>query len=477
MSEAMIWTEGIFPCNNLSVERMSANHAEDIVIPSVFIGQDNGVLIIENYIYPLNYALIITDDVPFNINNNLIIPFAIVVGLSFIIMICFLIIRCIREHRRSLRHRLPNKILKKIPIVKFAKGMQYDTCAICLDDYIENERLRVLPCHHAYHMKCIDPWLTKNRRVCPICKRTVVARGERRPRIPRSSTDSLSSSDADENTPLLNPAEITSVSVAPSVAATSQNNGNAATHASQSANDDHVVNVNGTDDDNDDELLDDNNVQSMTNFKIRMLLTRSHLIDALRRDGTLPATTAQRNSSNESSTNEGGGESSFSPIGEETRPTGTWNQFMRQLRSLGGRQREQQLLSDDDVEPATEGPNGSSSDSSSSSSRMAISATAASNNILNSNLSGSFHGDDTTDDEIVGANRRDNNVKRSQKRPAPSSDLPSTSGTNGSGSNEVARLGVAALPNVNFNPNQPTRGSNRRGASRSGNESGNNYPV
>lgn len=161
---------------------MSANHAEDIVIPSVFIGESNGVYIIESFLYPLPYALIITDDIPFNINNNLIIPFAIVVGLCFIIMVslpipkkqlmlnretkhvvtrvflvlggvwvwqvCFMIIRCIRERRRMMRHRLPNSVLRKIPIVKFAKGMQYDTCAICLDDYVDNERLRVLPCHH-----------------------------------------------------------------------------------------------------------------------------------------------------------------------------------------------------------------------------------------------------------------------------------------------------------------------------------------
>lgn len=49
----------------------------------------------------------------------------------------------------------------------------------------------------AYHAKCIDPWLTRNRRVCPVCKRRVVARGEQ-----------LSDSDSeteDETRPLLRP--------------------------------------------------------------------------------------------------------------------------------------------------------------------------------------------------------------------------------------------------------------------------------
>lgn len=61
----------------------------------------------------------------------------------------------------------------------------------------------------AYHSKCIDPWLTKNRRVCPICKRKVFARGEPRRRQRRSSDDSLSDSEGDDTTPLLNPVDHT----------------------------------------------------------------------------------------------------------------------------------------------------------------------------------------------------------------------------------------------------------------------------
>ena len=66
---------------------MSANHPQDLLIPSVFVGESAGRSIIEAYLYDHDYALVITDDIPFNISNNLIIPFAIVVGLCFIIMV------------------------------------------------------------------------------------------------------------------------------------------------------------------------------------------------------------------------------------------------------------------------------------------------------------------------------------------------------------------------------------------------------
>lgn len=458
------------------LERMSANHAEDILIPSVFIGESNGIYIIESFLYPLPYALIITDDIPFNINNNLIIPFAIVVGLCFIIMICFMIIRCIRERRRRLRHRLPNSVLRKIPIVKFAKGMQYDTCAICLDDYVDNERLRVLPCHHAYHVKCIDPWLTKNRRVCPICKRKVFARGERRPPRRRSSSDSMSSSDADENTPLMNNTGNPVTSAPPN---SQPNSGAGATGSATSPNHRtghaaHVVSMTS----DDDELLDDSS-------------TGQEVVSSTSREGggggggrqwsfnpfdrLMQSQSAAGQRQRGGDVEEGGtADSPYSPIGEEHASDSTWNRFLRKMRFFRSNAPDQDLPSeDDDVEPAT-----GEAATARASGRIAINnggglattTSTASNNILNNQLAGSFHGDDTTDDEMVGASLRDE-AKRRQIRSAP--NLPSTSGmTSASGSG--GRVGVAALPNVNFNPLQPSPGGSGRRANRGG---GGNYPV
>ena len=47
-----------------------------------------------------------------------------------------------------------------------------ESCSVCLDEYAERDRLRLLPCGHRFHSKCIDRWLESNR-ACPICKKDI----------------------------------------------------------------------------------------------------------------------------------------------------------------------------------------------------------------------------------------------------------------------------------------------------------------
>lgn len=51
-----------------------------------------------------------------------------------------------------------------------------DMCYICLEKYVDNDLIRVLPCRHKFHANCVDQWLTEVHRVCPLCRHDVSRR-------------------------------------------------------------------------------------------------------------------------------------------------------------------------------------------------------------------------------------------------------------------------------------------------------------
>jgi len=55
---------------------------------------------------------------------------------------------------------------------------EVDFCVICLDHFVDGDRLRVLPCDHSFHVGCIDRWLSGSQSFeecytsgCPTCKK------------------------------------------------------------------------------------------------------------------------------------------------------------------------------------------------------------------------------------------------------------------------------------------------------------------
>ncbi|KAK6057773.1 zinc finger, C3HC4 type [Cooperia oncophora] len=158
------------------IDMAGSKYADAVRIPVLMISYQCMIAI--NITYPASQGYIVQIKVSPGYYDlfRYLIPFVVVVGFCFIVLLISLAIRLCRERRRVARKRLSKRNLRKIPTKKFRKGDEPETCAICLDDFIEGEKLRVLPCRHTYHCNCIDPWLTQNRKVCPMCKRRVGAK-------------------------------------------------------------------------------------------------------------------------------------------------------------------------------------------------------------------------------------------------------------------------------------------------------------
>ncbi|WKY14439.1 hypothetical protein Q1695_000186 [Nippostrongylus brasiliensis] len=177
------------------IDMAGSKYADLVRIPVLMVSYQCMIAINTTYPASLGYTVQIKVSPGYYDLFRYLIPFVVVVGFCFIVLLVSLAIRLCRERRRIARKRLSKRNLRKIPTKKFRKGDEPETCAICLDDFIEGEKLRVLPCRHTYHCNCIDPWLTQNRKVCPMCKQRVGAKNsdsessdeERRQQQPTSS--------------------------------------------------------------------------------------------------------------------------------------------------------------------------------------------------------------------------------------------------------------------------------------------------
>jgi len=52
-----------------------------------------------------------------------------------------------------------------------------NSCPICLDFFDEKVKIKLLPCGHGFHLKCLGPWIAHSDS-CPICRQTILDKNE-----------------------------------------------------------------------------------------------------------------------------------------------------------------------------------------------------------------------------------------------------------------------------------------------------------
>jgi len=63
------------------------------------------------------------------------------------------------------------EISEKIFTAQMAEESKINTvCGIWQDDFEEGERIKILPCNHAFKIDAIEKWLTTEKAECPICR-------------------------------------------------------------------------------------------------------------------------------------------------------------------------------------------------------------------------------------------------------------------------------------------------------------------
>ncbi|XP_018593340.1 E3 ubiquitin-protein ligase znrf3 isoform X2 [Scleropages formosus] len=115
---------------------------------------------------------------------------AFFVVVSLVCLILLIKIKLKQRRSQSSMNRMAIQALEKMETRKFkakSKGVREGSCgtsdslsssstsdcAICLERYIDGEELRVIPCTHRFHKKCVDPWLLQHH-TCPHCRHNII---------------------------------------------------------------------------------------------------------------------------------------------------------------------------------------------------------------------------------------------------------------------------------------------------------------
>jgi len=80
------------------------------------------------------------------------------------------------EHSHAISSGASPEQIGRLPTVQLDKNTTKDqeqSCSICLDKFQTGDVMKVMPCLHKFHSKCLDQWL-EIKSTCPLCLYDIV---------------------------------------------------------------------------------------------------------------------------------------------------------------------------------------------------------------------------------------------------------------------------------------------------------------
>jgi hypothetical protein len=180
---------------------LSREQVEQISIPAVFVPNESlGLLMLVSSFDPKDFNVYIDsrgEYIPINSGNSqAVIHFGNIVRMVMflaavfpLLWMCYLGSGVLRNILLGCFNRCERKNrLLTIPTVVYSSEHCHEKqdpdyvvnngCVICLDDFMDGQRVKRLPCNHAFCQNCIMMWLEDRSDQCPICKRSILGDSE-----------------------------------------------------------------------------------------------------------------------------------------------------------------------------------------------------------------------------------------------------------------------------------------------------------
>jgi E3 ubiquitin-protein ligase RNF13 len=74
----------------------------------------------------------------------------------------------LRLDERVQRRTLNTNVLESLPTIVVNESHVDEQCSICMEKYVLDQEMKLLPCQHIFHSTCIETYLKEFSIQCPL---------------------------------------------------------------------------------------------------------------------------------------------------------------------------------------------------------------------------------------------------------------------------------------------------------------------